>query len=221
MGRCSGRIDPAGGHDHGALDHVLQLAHVARPLVADQPVHASRGRRRARPADSAYFARKCSTRSGMSPRRSRSGGRLSGHHVEPVEEILAEPPVLHQRLEVAVGRREHADVHANRLAGRPRARWSRSCSTRRSLAWSSSGMSPISSRKSVPPCASSSLPEPPLLGVGERAALVAEQLRLEQRGRDGRGRNARRRAGRRAGCSGGARGPPAPCRCRTRRAAAR
>ena len=35
-------------------------------------------------------SRKCSTSSGMSSRRSRSGGSLIGMHVEPVEEVLAE-----------------------------------------------------------------------------------------------------------------------------------
>src|SRR4030095_11590291 len=33
-----GQDDAAGGHHHRALDHVLQLAHVARPIVADQPI---------------------------------------------------------------------------------------------------------------------------------------------------------------------------------------
>ena len=39
----------------------------------------------------------------------------------------------------------------------------------------------MSSRKIVPPCASSNRPGPVLDGPGERAALVAEQLRLDQR----------------------------------------
>ncbi len=42
-------------------------------------------------------------------------------------------------------------------------------------------MSPISSRNRVPPWASSKLALPPRHGAGERAFLVAEQLRLEQR----------------------------------------
>jgi hypothetical protein len=43
------------------------------------------------------------------------------------------------------------------------------------------GISPISSRNSVPVSASSKRPEPALRGAGERALLVAEQLALEQR----------------------------------------
>ena len=48
------------------------------------------------------------------------------------------------------------------------------------LACSASGISPISSRKMVPRCAISNLPILRWLRAGERAALVAEQLGLEQ-----------------------------------------
>ena len=55
-----------------------------------------------------------------------------------------------------------------------------SSSARRILACSASGRSPISSRNSVPRCASSNLPGLRCDGAGERALLVAEQLGLEQ-----------------------------------------
>ena len=61
-----------------------------------------------------------------------------------------------------------------------------SSSTRSSLACSISGISPISSRNSVPLSASSNMPALLRPGVGEGAFLVAEQLALEQRFRDGR-----------------------------------
>ena len=57
---------------------------------------------------------------------------------------------------------------------------SRSCSTRSSLACSRGASSPISSRKTVPPSAISSLPFLLRDGAGERAFLVAEQLAFEQ-----------------------------------------
>ena len=47
-------------------------------------------------------------------------------------------------------------------------------------------MSPISSRNIVPPSASSKRPSLLRDGAGEGALLVAEQLALEQPGRDGR-----------------------------------
>ena len=54
-----------------------------------------------------------------------------------------------------------------------------SSSTRSSLAWIASGSSPISSRNSVPPCAVRTC-RCVAVGAGERAALVAEQLALDQ-----------------------------------------
>ena len=58
-------------------------------------------------------------------------------------------------------------------------------SVRSSLAWASALRSPISSRNSVPVCASSNRPEPALGGAGERAPLVPEHLGLDQVARDG------------------------------------
>ena len=66
----------------------------------------------------------------------------------------------------------------------PSARTSRFSSTRSSLGCRSSGSSPISSRKMVPPAASSNAPARARLRAGERALLVTEQLALEQVGGD-------------------------------------
>ncbi len=78
-------------------------------------------------------------------------------------------------------------------------------------------ISPISSSKSVPPCARSKQPRPHARRAGEGAALVAEQLGLLQGRRDGgavdRPRTGRGGAGRRCGW----RAPRAPCPCRSRR----
>ena len=52
---------------------------------------------------------------------------------------------------------------------------------RKSLACTLVGISPISSRKSVPPAAASTLPLRSIAGAGEGALLVAEQLALEER----------------------------------------
>ena len=58
-----------------------------------------------------------------------------------------------------------------------------SCSTRSSRLWRSSGRSPTSSRKSVPPSAISNRPWRWADRPRERALLVAEQLALDQAGR--------------------------------------
>ena len=78
-------------HDR-ALDRVLQLAHVARPVVLLRARRARR-RRRARsrlPVRWACFATKCSASTGMSSRRSRSGGSCDRDDVQAVEQILLE-----------------------------------------------------------------------------------------------------------------------------------
>ncbi len=54
------------------------------------------------------------------------------------------------------------------------------CRTRSTLAWAERFMSPISSRKIVPPSAISNKPALARRRAGERAALVAEQLGLDQ-----------------------------------------
>jgi len=44
-------------------------------------------------------------------------GQRDGHHVQPVEKVLAEPPGLHLRRQILVGRRDDAGVylHGSRL----------------------------------------------------------------------------------------------------------
>ena len=101
-----------------------------------------------------------------------------------------------------------------RSAGAPPIRSiTRSCRKRSSLTCSGSGMSPTSSRNRVPPCASSILPGVRLDRAGEGAALVAEQLGLEQVLGDGGAVDGDELALARRS-SRGPRGPAVPCRCR-------
>ena len=51
----------------------------------------------------------------MSSLRSRSGGSWIDDDVEPVEEILAEPALLHHLPQIDVGRGDDADVDLDRL----------------------------------------------------------------------------------------------------------
>ena len=119
--------------------------------------------------------------------------------------------------EVAVGRgRRRARrpcACARSRPGAPR----RPPATRSSLACMPRLISPISSRKSVPPWATSKSPARGAVGAGERAAHVTEQRRLEQPLGDGAAVLADERPGRRAARSRGSRARRAPCRCRTRR----
>jgi hypothetical protein len=85
-------------------------------------------------------------------------GDRQREHVEAVEEVLAEAPRLgppsRGRAFVAATTR----TSTLRSLVSPTRRMVLSCSTRRSFTWSSIGSSPISSRKSVPPSASSKSP---------------------------------------------------------------
>ena len=87
--------------------------------------------------------------------RSRSGGIDDGKDVEPEEEILAKLPGGDRRAQVAVGRGDDAHVDLNRGAAAEPLEACAPASARSSLGCSASGSSPISSRKSVPRCATS------------------------------------------------------------------
>ena len=161
------------------------------------------------------------TRSGRSSMRSRSGGQVQPHALEAVEEIGAERPLRRPAASrswcvAAITRTSAAMVRVP-----PTRSNSRSCSTRRILACMDSGMSPISSRKSVPSLGELEAAGPRPHRAGEGAALVAEQLGLEQPLGDRRAvdRDERPVLARRS--AGGSRGPAPPCRCRSRPGSAR
>ena len=137
------------------LDHVAQLAHVARPGVARE-----RGQRLGRRAASsrARAARPAARESarasaGMSSGRSRSGGSSISTTLQAVVEVLAEAPARDLVLRGRGAWRRPRARRPRSASRRRRARSSRSCSTRSTLACVSGGMSPISSRKIVPPSA--------------------------------------------------------------------
>ena len=89
--------------------------------------------------------------------RSRSGGQLDRHDVEPVEEVLAEGPFQHRLFEVAVGGRDHARVDAH-VALAAEARELAVLEHLQELGLEAGCISLISSRKIVPWLAYSNLP---------------------------------------------------------------
>ena len=105
-------------------------------------------------------------------------------HVEAVVEIGPEGAGLDLRLADRGWSRRWRGT-PRRCRGCCRAgRTSRSSRTRSSLAWRATDISEISSRKSVPPCASSTRPFRAVAAPVNAPAHVAEQLALEQRFRD-------------------------------------
>ncbi len=108
----------------------------------------------------------------------RRDGQLD--HAQPVVEILAEAAGAHRRFEILVGRGDDAGRRRESALLPPTRSNSRSCSARRNLACVSSGMSPTSSRNSVPPSAASNLPSRRATAPVKAPLLVAEELALDQ-----------------------------------------
>ena len=142
-----------------AADQVLELAHVARPAMlaagASWPRATgpwSAGRRRSRRAGSGWPARECrraarAAAAGGSARR--SGGRTDPRGTGPAGSARRR------------SRWVAATMRTLALIGvrPPTVMYSPSCSTRSRRVCASGGMSPISSRNSVPPSACSNLPD--------------------------------------------------------------
>ena len=153
----TGAVRP--GQDDRPLDRVLQLPDVARP-VAGRRAGATRPRRDAAPSAKPARGRldevlgqQRDVLAALAQRRD-----LDREHVEPVEQVRrgSGPPRPPPRGRGSWRRRSARRPCA--AASPPTRSNSFSWSTRRSLACIASGISPISSRNSVPPCAASKRP---------------------------------------------------------------
>src|SRR5207245_3627017 len=103
------------GEDEGAVDQVLQLAHVAGPIVAAQPVQ--RGARELL-AGIVLLVEQREEVLGeqvyvLPPVAQR--GQRDREHVEPVEQVLTELALGDRFLRLAVGGRDHAHVRGEGL----------------------------------------------------------------------------------------------------------
>jgi hypothetical protein len=162
------------------------------PVRARCPASGSGFRRSSAPASICFCgrpsraasAKKCRIRSGTSSVRSRSGGSAaaprSGGRTDPRGTAL----LISWRRSLLVA----ATMRTSVLIGvrPPTVVYSPCCSTRSRRVCASIGMSPISSRNSVPPSACSKRPARARIGAGEGALLVAEQFALDQIARDRR-----------------------------------
>ena len=102
--------------DHHPLDHVLELADVAGPLVGLKELLELLRRDAPRPVVPARVAvdeELREVRDLVAPLAQRRHGDLDD--LEPVVEILAELAPQHHLLEIAVGRRDHPDVDVDVL----------------------------------------------------------------------------------------------------------
>ena len=197
-----------------AAQHVMQLAHVAGPWMAHQQVPGRRAsaRRRRRPFVGEHVADQLGAVAGAraaaaAAARCRPGGSTGPRGSGP------RPPCSRRSRWLALTSWKSTGCGSSAPSGVTM----RSSSTRSSRACSASGMSPISSRNSVPPSACAILPRAPaLVRAGEGAGAVAEQLGLDQRLGQARAvdRDERPVGARAGGVHARARTPP--CRCRSR-----
>ena len=101
--------------DHAALDQVFQLAHVARPVVVHQRLQGALA-----DAAQALVVQRGEARKQVARERLDVGAALAQRRdanrvdVEPVQQVAAEAPLRHRLVEVDVGRRHHAHVHLAR-----------------------------------------------------------------------------------------------------------
>ena len=110
------------------------------------------------PSSAAKRARKERARSGMSSRRARSEGSADREHVQAIEQVLAEAPLLDKIQTGSCWWPRSAGCRRAPLAARRRDRPRPPGSPATASPAPASGNSPISSRNSVPPFASTNLP---------------------------------------------------------------
>src|SRR6202795_1159296 len=108
--------DVAGGHDDQPLDHVAELAHVARPVVGEEVGERLGGDGLRAPPVLGREERDEVLHQGRDIFFSLAEWRhLNRDDVEPIKEILAEAAGADLLLEVLVRGGDDADVHADRL----------------------------------------------------------------------------------------------------------
>ena len=136
---------------------ILELADIARPVIALEPLDGRRLEALRRQTLLLGDAEEMAHEVGnvLEPLAQRR--QPQRHDVQPVEQILAEQALVDLLLQVAIGGGDDADIGLIGVRP-PTVVYSPSCSTRSSRVCASIGMSPISSRNSVPPSACSNRP---------------------------------------------------------------
>ena len=150
--RAVGQGDPR-------LDRVFQLADVARPVVPQEGLHrvgGDLGDRRALLGAVLLEEMHRQERNILGSLAQR--GQVDPDHVEPVEQVGAEPALLDLFFQYVCGWRRRSARRPGCSRSRPLARTCRVCKTRSSLACRPGEMSPTSSSSKVPPSASSNRP---------------------------------------------------------------
>src|SRR5256886_6390038 len=106
------------GHEHRALERILELTDVARPCVGEQPPV----RLRLDPLDVAAVLGAVALEERADEERDvlaalAQRGDIDGDGVDPEEQILAQPPLTQGDLGAPVGRRDEAEIHRDGPGG--------------------------------------------------------------------------------------------------------
>ncbi len=205
---------------HQPLHEVLQLAHVARPrLRLERLERVRRQREGLAPVGLGVHLQEVPGQRLDVLRPGPQRRQPHRHHVEPVEEVLAELALLHHLLERPVRGRHEAHVHLQRLrAAEPLELALLQHPQQLHLHVQGDVANLVQEERAAvrqlhPARLARGRP-------GEGALLVAEQLALQQRLRQRRAVQLHEGPRARGGWRRESPWPPAPCPCRTRRAAA-
>src|SRR5712692_11158065 len=174
------------GENDGAMNDVLKLAHVARPVITDQGLQRSR---RYRPNVAVAFTGDLAhevlheERDVLAPLPERR--HVDGQYIETIEEVVAERPLAHRLAEIDVGGGEHAHVDRDRPhAAHPLHLALLEHAEQARLEIEAQGADLVEEDGTA--VSQLELAELARVGAGEGAALVAEQLRFDQRVGNGR-----------------------------------
>ena len=164
-----------------AQDFILQLAHIARPVVGRQGGQGFRGKtghclaQGLRTAGEQGFGQQRQIHAPFAQRRHvHRDGR------QPVIQVFAEAPAAHVGLQVAVGRRDHPDIDGHRAVAAERPELAFLQHAQQLDLERGRGVANFVQKEGA---AVGLLEQPDAIfnGSGERTALVAEQFGFEQR----------------------------------------
>ena len=177
----------AAGEDHRPLEHVAHLPHVARPRRRQQALEhlggtlgRAPGERRLQVAQEAGDQRQPILARALAHRR-----QVQRHHAEPVEEVFAEPAGVHVARQIVVRGGDGAHVHRD-LPCPPQPPERLGLEDFEQLGLQLGGEVPDLVEEDRSAVRDLEQPLLALLGVGEGALLMAEQLRFEKRRRQSR-----------------------------------
>jgi hypothetical protein len=103
----------AARHHHAPLQHILQLAYIARPIVFLDCRHRLALQPRRPPEPRRVHLQKSIRQQRdvllVGPQRR----QINGHHAQPVKQILTKLCVANLRQQIAVRRADHPHIHGN------------------------------------------------------------------------------------------------------------